>query len=150
MKKVILRVQISSNFSSFEAGSSRCWPAANGPTRRCPRSSLTRSTAPPSKGCAGSWTPAERVPDRRGGRQSQAQFQYTLQGENLNDLNNWAPRLLQKLRSMPQLRDVNTDQDIGQNSVPHTPPLLGVYSIICKCVAGVRYDPMEAGLFPEE
>ena len=45
-----------------------------------------------------------------GGRQSQAQFQYTLQGENLNDLNNWAPRLLQKLRSMPQLRDVNTDQ----------------------------------------
>jgi multidrug efflux pump len=45
-----------------------------------------------------------------GGRQSQAQFQYTLQGENLNDLNNWAPRLLQKLHSMPQLRDVNTDQ----------------------------------------
>jgi multidrug efflux pump len=45
-----------------------------------------------------------------GGRQSQAQFQYTLQGENLQDLNNWSPRLLQKLRSLPQLRDVNTDQ----------------------------------------
>ena len=45
-----------------------------------------------------------------GGRQSQAQFQYTLQGENLQDLNVWAPRLLQKLRSVPQLRDVNTDQ----------------------------------------
>jgi multidrug efflux pump len=45
-----------------------------------------------------------------GGRQSQAQFQYTLQGENLQDLNSWAPRLLQKLRSLPQLRDVNTDQ----------------------------------------
>ena len=45
-----------------------------------------------------------------GGRQSQAQFQYTLQGENLNDLNYWAPRLLQRLRSMPQLRDVNSDQ----------------------------------------
>ncbi|HEV2714054.1 MAG TPA: efflux RND transporter permease subunit, partial [Terriglobales bacterium] len=45
-----------------------------------------------------------------GGRQSQAQFQYTLQGENLNDLNTWSPRLLQKLRTLPDLRDVNTDQ----------------------------------------
>jgi multidrug efflux pump len=45
-----------------------------------------------------------------GGRQSQAQFQYTLQGENLDELNEWSPRLLQKLRSLPQLRDVNTDQ----------------------------------------
>jgi len=45
-----------------------------------------------------------------GGRMSQAQFQYTLQGEDLAEMNNWAPRLLQKLRSLPQLRDVNTDQ----------------------------------------
>ncbi len=45
-----------------------------------------------------------------GGRQSQAQYQYTLQGENLNELNNWSPRLLQKLRTMRELRDVNTDQ----------------------------------------
>jgi len=45
-----------------------------------------------------------------GGRQSQAQYQYTLQGEDLNELNNWAPQLLTKLRSLPQLRDVNTDQ----------------------------------------
>jgi multidrug efflux pump len=45
-----------------------------------------------------------------GGRQSQAQYQYTLQGEDLQELNAWAPRLLQKLRSMSQLKDVNTDQ----------------------------------------
>jgi len=45
-----------------------------------------------------------------GGRQSSAQFQYTLQSENLNDLNTWAPRLLQKLRSLRELVDVNTDQ----------------------------------------
>src|SRR5215831_11137114 len=45
-----------------------------------------------------------------GGRQSQAQYQYTLQGENLQQLNDWAPRLLQKLRTIPQLRDVNSDQ----------------------------------------
>jgi multidrug efflux pump len=45
-----------------------------------------------------------------GGRQGQAQFQYTLQGEDLQQLNEWSPRLLQKLRSLPELRDVNTDQ----------------------------------------
>ena len=45
-----------------------------------------------------------------GGRQSQAQYQYTLQGENLDDLNTWAPRLLAKMRTLSELRDVNTDQ----------------------------------------
>ncbi|PYX34631.1 MAG: multidrug transporter subunit MdtC [Acidobacteria bacterium] len=45
-----------------------------------------------------------------GGRQSQAQYQYTLQGESLEDLNHWSPLLLQKLRALPELRDVNTDQ----------------------------------------
>ena len=45
-----------------------------------------------------------------GGRQSQAQYQYTLQGEDLNELSSWAPRLLQKLRSVKELTQVNTDQ----------------------------------------
>ena len=45
-----------------------------------------------------------------GGRQSQAQYQYTLQGESLDELNDWAPRLLQKMRTFRSLRDVNTDQ----------------------------------------
>ena len=45
-----------------------------------------------------------------GGRQSQAQYQYTLQGEDLAELNSWAPRLLRKLRTLKELRDVNTDQ----------------------------------------
>jgi multidrug efflux pump len=45
-----------------------------------------------------------------GGRQSQAQYQYTLQGEDLSELNAWAPQLLQKLRTLKELRDVNTDQ----------------------------------------
>ncbi len=45
-----------------------------------------------------------------GGRMGQAQYQYTLQGENLAEMNEWSPRLLQKLRALPQLRDVNTDQ----------------------------------------
>jgi len=45
-----------------------------------------------------------------GGRLSQAQYQYTLQGEDLSELNEWAPQLLQKLRQLPQLQQVNTDQ----------------------------------------
>src|SRR5579862_2369915 len=45
-----------------------------------------------------------------GGRVSQAQYQYTLQGEDLNELNEWAPQLLQKLRALPILTQVNTDQ----------------------------------------
>jgi len=45
-----------------------------------------------------------------GGRQSNAQYQYTLQGEDLNELNTWAPQLLAKLRGTKELRDVNTDQ----------------------------------------
>jgi multidrug efflux pump len=49
---------------------------------------------------------------RIGGRASNAQFQYTLQstGGDLLDLNAAAPRMLTKLRTLPQLRDVSTDQ----------------------------------------
>ena len=45
-----------------------------------------------------------------GGRFGAAQYQYTLQSANLDDLNNWSPQLLQKLRSLKELQDVNTDQ----------------------------------------
>jgi len=45
-----------------------------------------------------------------GGRGSDAQYQYTLSDENLNELNAWAPRLLEKMRDLPELRDVSTDQ----------------------------------------
>jgi multidrug efflux pump len=45
-----------------------------------------------------------------GGRFGNAQYQYTLQSSNLDDLNTWAPRVLAKLRSLPQLRDQNSDQ----------------------------------------
>src|SRR5882757_2282627 len=45
-----------------------------------------------------------------GGRGGNAKYQYTLQGESLDDLNNWSPQLLAKLRALPELRDVNTDQ----------------------------------------
>ena len=47
-----------------------------------------------------------------GGRQSNAQFQYTLSGENLDELYEWAPKLLAQLRKVPQLKDLNSDQQI--------------------------------------
>jgi multidrug efflux pump subunit AcrB len=48
-----------------------------------------------------------------GGRLARTQYQYTLQDSNLDELNSWAPRLLEELKKLPQLRDVASDQ---QNS----------------------------------
>ena len=54
---------------------------------------------------------------RIGGRASSAQYQYTLQGDSLAELNAWAPRVEQKLRTLPELVDVNSDQqDKGMQS----------------------------------
>ena len=47
-----------------------------------------------------------------GGRGGGAQYQYTLQADNLNDLNHWAPILMQRMKAIPELRDVNTDQQM--------------------------------------
>jgi multidrug efflux pump len=45
-----------------------------------------------------------------GGRFAAAQYQYTMQGESLTELNTWAPLLFEKMRGLQELRDVNTDQ----------------------------------------
>jgi multidrug efflux pump len=47
-----------------------------------------------------------------GGRGSAAQYQYTLQADNLDDLTHWAPILQQRLAKVPELRDVNSDQQM--------------------------------------
>ncbi|MGA9885242.1 MAG: multidrug efflux RND transporter permease subunit [Candidatus Acidiferrales bacterium] len=47
---------------------------------------------------------------RVGGRSSNAEYQYTLESEDLTALNSWAPRLLAKMKTMPMLRDVSSDQ----------------------------------------
>jgi len=48
-----------------------------------------------------------------GGRASRTQFQYTLQDANIDELNAWAPKVLAKLQSLPELRDVATDQQMA-------------------------------------
>src|SRR5208337_1974624 len=50
---------------------------------------------------------------RIGGRGSSAQYQYTIQSDNVQDLVEWGPVLLKQMRTLPMLTDVNTDQ---QNS----------------------------------
>ncbi len=47
-----------------------------------------------------------------GGRAGNAQYQYTLSGENLDELYTWAPKLLDKLRTVKQIKDVNSDQQV--------------------------------------
>jgi multidrug efflux pump len=46
---------------------------------------------------------------RLGGRPSSTQYQYTLQGDDARELFDWAPRVLEKLKKVPQLADVNSD-----------------------------------------
>ncbi len=47
---------------------------------------------------------------RMGGRATRTQFEFTLQDANLDELNEWAPKVLAKMKALPQLRDVATDQ----------------------------------------
>jgi len=47
---------------------------------------------------------------RVGGRFGAAQYQFTMQGDNLRDLQTYGPRMVQALRTIPLIVDVNTDQ----------------------------------------
>ncbi|WP_213769923.1 efflux RND transporter permease subunit [Bradyrhizobium sp. dw_78] len=47
---------------------------------------------------------------RIGGRASNAQYQYTLQGTTLEELNEWSPKIMAALQREPKLTDVNSDQ----------------------------------------
>ncbi|MGZ6078456.1 MAG: multidrug efflux RND transporter permease subunit [Myxococcaceae bacterium] len=52
--------------------------------------------------------PAQDV--RIGGRLARTQYQYTLQDPDLTELNTWAPRVFERLKRVPELTDVATDQ----------------------------------------
>ncbi len=47
---------------------------------------------------------------RVGGRASRTQYQYTMEGSDLDALNQWAPKMLAKMQTLPMLRDVASDQ----------------------------------------
>jgi hydrophobe/amphiphile efflux-1 (HAE1) family protein len=48
-----------------------------------------------------------------GGRLARTQYQYTLQDTNLDELDQWAPKMLAKLKSLHGLQDVASDQQTG-------------------------------------
>ncbi|MEN3290245.1 MAG: hydrophobic/amphiphilic exporter (mainly bacteria), family, partial [Bradyrhizobium sp.] len=54
---------------------------------------------------------------RLGGRPTRTQFEFTLQDANLGELNEWAPKVLDKMKTLPQLRDVATDQQTNGTTV---------------------------------
>ncbi len=54
------------------------------------------------------------IPDVRvGARPTKTEYQYTLQDADLDELFQWAPRILGHLQSLPMLRDVTSDQQNG-------------------------------------
>jgi hydrophobe/amphiphile efflux-1 (HAE1) family protein len=53
-------------------------------------------------------TPGQDI--RVGGRSSKALFQYALTDQNIEELNTWAPKLVNKLRDYPQIKDPTSDQ----------------------------------------
>jgi multidrug efflux pump len=50
---------------------------------------------------------------RVGGRATNAQYQYSLAGDDLNDLYAWAPKIAAAMEKLPELTDVNSDQQQG-------------------------------------
>jgi hydrophobic/amphiphilic exporter-1 (mainly G- bacteria), HAE1 family len=70
----------------------------------------------------------EKIPDARlymqaaqdvrlGGRPTRTQFEFTLQDPNLDELNQWAPKILSVMQKLPGLRDVATDQQTQGTTV---------------------------------
>ena len=49
---------------------------------------------------------------RTGGRQSSSQYQYTMQADQIADLNLWAPRMLTAISKIPEIKDANSDQQV--------------------------------------
>src|SRR5471030_756024 len=47
---------------------------------------------------------------RAGGRQGNGDYQYTIQGDTLDDINTWLPKITAALQDVPELEDVNSDQ----------------------------------------
>ncbi|HTB89927.1 MAG TPA: efflux RND transporter permease subunit [Steroidobacteraceae bacterium] len=55
-----------------------------------------------------------------GGRTSRTQYQYTLQDSDINELNEWAPKMLSALQKLPSLKDVASDQQTSSGMLSMT------------------------------
>ncbi|HVP52010.1 MAG TPA: multidrug efflux RND transporter permease subunit [Terriglobales bacterium] len=79
---------------------------------------------------------------RVGGRLSAALYQFTMQGDNLADLNNYAPRMLEALRQVPIITDVNSDQQNHglQSLVYYDRPTAARFGISPQLIDNTLYD----------
>jgi multidrug efflux pump subunit AcrB len=79
---------------------------------------------------------------RIGGRSSSSQYQYTLQDDDLNELNEWAPKVVTKLRSVPGLVDVNSDQQNAglQTTITVDREAASKYGISMQTIDDALYD----------
>ena len=50
---------------------------------------------------------------RAGGRQSNSQYQFTLWSADIDELNKWVPRAVDRVKQVPGVVDVTTDRDVG-------------------------------------
>ena len=77
-----------------------------------------------------------------GGRSNAAQYQFTLSSDNLQDLLTYAPRMFSRLRSIPIIADVNTDQqDKGlQASILYDRETAARFSISPQLIDNTLYD----------
>jgi len=81
------------------------------PQRKIPADQVIARLRGPLSSVPGAVMYLQVVQDLRvGGRLSGAEYQYTLQDVDLGELNAWAPRLLDKLRTLVEIRDVSSDQ----------------------------------------
>ncbi len=55
-------------------------------------------------------TPMSSTGVRSGGRQGNGSLQYTIQADSLDELNLWLPKITEALQTVPELQDVNSDQ----------------------------------------
>lgn len=79
---------------------------------------------------------------RIGGRGSSAQYQYTLQGDTLAELAEWAPRMIRSMREVPGVVDLNSDmQNKGlQASLAIDRPTASRLGISPKVIDDTLYD----------
>jgi multidrug efflux pump len=79
---------------------------------------------------------------RVGGRMSNAQYQFTMRGDNLQDLTAFAPRMLQELRTIPVIADVSSDQqDRGLQAMVHYDrPTAARFGISPQLIDNTLYD----------
>ena len=79
---------------------------------------------------------------RVGGRMSAAQYQYTMRGDNLDDLIEFAPKMLEELRHIHTITDLNSDQQNRglQSFIQYDRTTAGRFSISSQLIDNTLYD----------